>query len=140
MKNKYAFLLLYIAALIISLINTAFSLKNYLFADINELPAGRLVAEVPSPTGEKTVNVYLVKNSLGSAVRGELVLKSGEAKNVFWQTDIDGVNVTWGNEELIFFNDVPISGDGSHSYDCRRGTSLFTDGSLENDRLNLDDE
>ena len=135
MKNKAVFITVYILALIVTLVNTFYSIRNYLFADMNELPVGEFVSEHASVEGDRTVEIYLVKNSLGTAVRGELVFSSGDRKNIFWQTGISGVNVRWGPDNVSFFNNVPLSGNGDNSYDCRRGTSLFTDGALENDRL-----
>ena len=136
MKNKTLFLAVYVLAFAVTFVNIVFSLKNYLFSDINDLPRGKCVESVSAPGGYKTVDIYLVKNSLGTAVRGELTFAdTGEHKNIFWQTGISKVIVRWENDDVIFFNDVPISGNGDNSYDCRRGTSLFTDGALEDERL-----
>lgn len=130
MKKKYAIFILYIAAFLITAVNTFFSLKNYLFTDINELPKGEIVSEQSSPSGDKTVNVYLVKNSIGTAIRGELVM-NGSKTNIFWQTGISEIGVRWGNNDIVYFNNVPVFCDGEKSYDCRRGTSIFDDGSIE---------
>ena len=71
MKKKIFFSAVYVLALVITLVNVVFSLKNYLFSDINELPRGKWISQEVSPDGEKTVDIYLVKNCLGTAIRGE---------------------------------------------------------------------
>ena len=135
MKKKALFYAVYLLALAVTLVNVVFSLKNYLFSDINELPRGKWIAQQASPAGDKTVDIYLVKNSMGTAIRGELNFSNGERKNIFWQTGISEVRVRWVGDDEIYFNNVPLSGNGDNTYDCRRGTSLFTDGALENERL-----
>ncbi len=136
MKKKLLWRAVYVLAFAVTLVNVIFSLKNYLFADINDLPRGKCVSSVSSPDGYRTVDVYVVKNSLGTAVRGELTFtETGEHKNIFWQTGISKVYVHWEGDEVVYFNEVPVSGNGANSYDCRRGTSLFTDGALEDERL-----
>lgn len=128
--KKFLLTLVYVLALVTVLFNTAFSLKNYLFADIDELPQGKLVSSSVSPSGERTFNLYRVSNVLGDAVRGELVVNDGKAKNIFWQTNIKNVTVDWENDVVLMIDGVPVSADGETVYDSRRGTSLFTDGAL----------
>lgn len=135
MKNRAFFLTVYILALAVTLVNVFFIIKNYLYADINDLPEGTLVSETVSPSGKKTVKVFLVKNSIGTGIRGELFEEGKKPRNIFWQTGIDSINVTWNDESIIYFDNVPIPGSGDAPYDCRRGTSLFTDGALESERF-----
>ena len=135
MKKNAPFLILYVIALVITAVNTFFSMKNYIFSDINALPQGEFVSEEVSPSGNKSVKIYLVENSLGTAIRGELKTGPTSCKNIFWQTGIKDVTVHWQDDDLVYFNNVPISGNGNMPYDCRRGTALFTDGALEDERL-----
>lgn len=136
MKNgKFLFVTVYILALIVSVVNVVFAIKNTLFYDINELPEGTMISQTPSPSGERVVTVYLVENSVGSGIRAELSINGGKPKNIFWQTGIDKIDVTWADESAIFFNSVPIDGSGKAPYDCRNGKSLFTDGALETERI-----
>lgn len=137
MKSKILFYFVYIAALFVTVFNVFFSIKNYLLPDINDLPKGELIQSVDSPSGKKKVNVYLVKNSMGEAIRAELTDKLGkaDAKNIFWQTEMSNVNITWKIDGVIYFDNIPISGTGEMPYDCRKGTSLFTDGALANELI-----
>ena len=135
MKRNWVFKLIYIITAIIVVINTAISVQRSLFSDIQKLPRGEFAYSVPSPSGECKMNIYVVKNSLGVAVRGEL--ESGkESKNVFWQTDISDVNVFWANEESVMINNIPLNITKGDDYDCRRGTSIFADGATYERILN----
>ena len=135
MKKRAFFLSVYILAFLIAVVNIFFTVKNYLIVDINELPTGTLISEASSPSGEKTVKIYRVENSLGTAIRGELVL-NGKAQNIFWQTDITDISVHFTNNDTVYFNNVPIIANGKYSYDCRKGTALFTGGALEDELIN----
>ncbi|MBR0466240.1 MAG: hypothetical protein IJJ40_01945 [Clostridia bacterium] len=135
MKKRVFFLSVYFLAFLITAVNVFFSLKNYLVVDINELPVGTLVSETASPSGEKEVKVYRVENTLGTAIRGELII-GGTPHNIFWQTGIDDISVEFTSDEIVQFNNVPLVADGKNSYDCRKGTALFTGGALEDELIN----
>lgn len=129
MKKRLFFIIFYALTLIITSINVAITVKDNLFFDINKLPKGNFSYSVASPSGNKTLNIYVVKNSLGSAVRGEIV--SGEAvKNIFWQTGTSSVLSFWENDEVVNIHEVSINLSQGAVYDCRRGTSLFQEGNL----------
>lgn len=127
MKKSIWFKLLYIVTAVIVVINTAINVKNALFCDIEELPSGSLQYSIQSPYGDGKVNIYLVENSVGQAIRGELQTAT-DTKNIFWQTDIENVDVYWANEESIIINNIPLNIEKGDDYDCRRGTSIFADG------------
>lgn len=124
---KKAILTLYSLTVLVVLFNTGYNVHDYLFADINELPQGEYQYSIVSPDERNKMNVYVVKNSIGTAVRGELETKDG-VSNIFWQTGIDSADVVWNGDEVMVINGIPV--DSEHPYDCRRGTSLFTEGSL----------
>lgn len=129
MRNA-GFKILYLITALVVIIELVFAVKGSLFTDINELPVGTRVNEKPisSPTGENAINIYLVKNNLGVAIRGEILNGEG-AHNIFWQTGIDTVEVEWLDDNTVMINEIPIN--TTFGYDCRRGYSLFDDGSLE---------
>lgn len=133
--KKIALITVYALAVITVLVNTGFAVKNYLFADINNLPKGELLFSSVSPNGDKTVNIYRVSNVLGNAIRGELEYKGKEAVNFFWQTDMSDVELDWVDNNAVTLDGVPLSADGKTVYDCRNGTALFTDGAIAEDLL-----
>lgn len=128
MKN-IGFKLLYIVTAIVVVVNLCFTVWGSIFSDISQLPEGRLINRHYSPSREKVMNIYLVENDLGVAIRGEIVTPEGK-HNVFWQTNIERVEARWINENTVVINDIPLDAFG-YGYDCRRGYSLFDEGSLE---------
>lgn len=127
MKN--ALRIFYILAAVTVLFNTAFAIEDGIFYDINQLPTGVLKGSVTSPDGNKTLNVYEINNSIGSAVRAEI--SDGKTlRNVYWQTDIKDVKFSFVNDNVISVDEVVLDITGPDVYDCRRGVSLFQEGSL----------
>lgn len=135
MKN-IGFKIIYIVTALVIFTELAFAVKGSLFTDIAELPSGTLKATSTSPSGEKTMNIYVVENNLGVAVRGEIT-QNNERHNIFWQTGIDSVDAVWLNEETVVINEIPLNADDTFGYDCRRGYSLFDEGSLEQNFTNF---
>lgn len=138
MKN-IGFKLLYVITAVVMLIETGFSVKNSLFTDIADLPTGKLLYTEESPSGNKHLNVYVVKNNMGEAVRGEIATKTG-SYNIFWQTDIETVDAFWLDEKNVVINDIILDSNDTFGYDCRRGYSLFDEGSLEQNFTNYEEE
>ncbi len=135
MKN-IGFKILYIITAIVVIVELTFAVKGSLFTDISELPTGTLHVSSNSPSGEKTMNIYVVKNNLGVAVRGEIVTADSK-HNIFWQTGIDDVQAVWLNDDTVVINEIPLNADDTFGYDCRRGYSLFDEGSLEQNFMNF---
>ncbi len=129
MKN-IGFKLLYLFTALVIFVEIGFSVKGSLFTDISNLPEGRLKDSIESPTGERTLNIYLIKNNLGVAIRGEIV-EDNKSHNIFWQTDIDEVEAIWYDDDTVIINEIPLDADDTFGYDSRRGYSLFDDGALE---------
>ncbi len=129
MRN-FGFKILYLITAIVMIVELGFAVKSSLFSDISKLPKGTLKTSCVSPSGEKSINIYVIENNLGVAVRGEIE-KSDTRYNIFWQTGIDNVDVVWLNEDTVVINEFPLNADDTFGYDCRRGYSLFDEGSLE---------
>lgn len=113
----------------VTVFNLAAGVKESLFFDINRLPEGKLTCSVNSPDGKRTLNIYTVENSIGQAVRGEVVYKNKKT-NVFWQTGIKNAETMWLNNDGIVINGVGLNVKNGDTYDSRRGTSLFQEGNL----------
>ena len=129
MKKNIFFVIIYAMALIISFVNVGITIKDNLFSDIDELPEGQYAYSVTSPDGTRVLNIYTVRNALGSATRGEIVA-DGAAKNIFWQTGTEQVVSFWENNEVVNIHEVSINLTHGAVYDCRRGISLFQEGNL----------
>lgn len=129
MKN-IGFKILYVFTAIVMIIEIGFSVKESLFTDISELPPGVISYSITSPTGSKKLNIYTVKNNFGCAVRGEIE-NDNKSHNIFWQTGIEEVTASWLDDETVLINEIPLNADDTFGYDCRRGYSLFDEGSLD---------
>lgn len=140
MKN-IGFKILYVVTLLVTVIELGFILKDSLFSDISKLPTGVLKQSIPSPSEEnpRNMNIYVVKNTLGEGVRIEIA-DVNEAYNIFWQTGIDEVDAKWTNNDTILINDIPLDANNRVGYDCRRGYSLFDEGSLEENFANFEEQ
>ena len=134
MKNR-SFKIFYFITALVMLVEIGFSVKNSLFTDIADVPKGTFVESYPCATGEKKMNIYLVKNNLGVAIRGEIEGKD-KKYNIFWQTGIDTVEVLWLNDDTDQINQIPLDVNDTFGYDCRRGYSIFDEGSLEQNFTN----
>ena len=107
-------------AVIITAVNTVGFVYDSFFFNMEQLPTGNYVSKSTSANRRYTLSLYKVKNSLGEAVRGELTdNKTGEIKNVYWETGEPGHSAKWLNNELININGhvVDITKD---IYDSRR--------------------
>ncbi len=130
MKKNLFFKIFYIVTMLVVVTNTAISVKNNLFFDINSLPQGTLSQSVDSPDGKRTLNIYSISNSLGTAVRGEVIYK-GDKKNVFWQTGLDSVEAHWEDGYVVMIDGMPLDVAHGAVYDCRRGNSILQEGSID---------
>lgn len=105
--------------LIISIIG--FLIYHY-FYSMSNLPQGNLIKQSVSPSGDFTLNAYLVNGGATSAlcVRGELQNnKTGNKKNIYWDYRIDKADIEWINNETVSINghDLNIY---NQIYDWRR--------------------
>lgn len=130
MKRNFGFKVLYLLTAVVVLVNLAFIIKNSVYFDIDELPKGELVLSEGSPDGEHTLNIYVIKNSIGEAVRGEVVTEN-QSRNIFWQTGVSFARLRWQNNTTVVINGVYINVTDGTTYDSRRGVSLFQEGALE---------
>ncbi|MBR6501826.1 MAG: hypothetical protein IKT42_00115 [Clostridia bacterium] len=135
MRNV-GFKILYLVTVLVMVVELGFTVKNSIFTNIADVPTGTFVESYPCDSCEKKMNVYLVKNNLGTAIRGEIE-SNGQKHNIFWQTGIESVDVVWINEDTILINEIPLDVNDTFGYDCRRGYSLFDDGSLEENFTNF---
>ena len=137
MKKNVFFAILYVLAFVTVAVNMVFMVKETIAPDIDQLPKGTLIVSVDSPEKEMTLNIYLVENSLGKGIRGE-VLKDGKRENVYWQTGIEKVNCGWHNKKTVVINSVFLDVVRGDKFDCRSDVSILqTNGLSEEERANL---
>ena len=130
MKKNIPLKIFYFLVAAVAVFNVIANIYESVYFDIAELPAGSLVYTCKSPDDKRILNIYRVENSLGSAIRGEVVLE-GKSNNVFWQTNLDSVSASWIDKDLVKIDDLVLDVAHNGNYDCRRGKSLFQEGAVE---------
>ena len=126
MKKNFLTVSLFALTFAVMIFNTVFAAVKSLTPDISDLPEGTLVKTSSSPDEKSQINFYLVENSMGYAVRGELEDDSLR-KNIFWQTGVKEASIKWLSEKSVIINDIPLN-IKSDKFDSRRGTAIFSEG------------
>lgn len=124
MKKNVFFIILYALAFLSVVANMVFMVKETVAPDIDKLPKGTLIVSVENPEKDMILNVYSVENSLGCAIRGEVV-KNGKAENIYWQTGIEKVKCGWHNKKVVRINSVFLDVVRGDKFDCRKDVSIF---------------
>lgn len=128
MKKKLLSFVYILCALVV-IINTFFTVRDSLYFTMDDLPEGKEIYSVASPSGNKILTVYSIENSIGTAVRAS-VKRGKNTRNLYWQTGLCEVDSGWLDENTVIINDVEINVKKG-SYDCRRGYSILSEGALE---------
>ena len=130
MKKNIPLKIFYFLVAAVAVFNVISNIYESVYFNIEKLPTGSLVYSCKSPDDKRTLNIYRVENSLGSAIRGEIVMDE-KSNNVFWQTNLDDVSASWIDKNLIKIDDLVLDVAHNGNYDCRRGKSLFQEGAVE---------
>ena len=124
MKKNIFFIILYVSAFIMVIANMVLTVKETVAPNIDQLPKGTLIVSVENSEKDMVLNIYSVENSLGKAIRGE-VIKNGKAENIYWQTGIEKVKCGWHNEKVVRINSVFLDVVRGDKFDCRKDVSIF---------------
>ncbi len=126
MKRKICAAITFLAV-IVTVLNVAFMVKDSFFYSLDNLPTGTFVREdfdqnILFSTGNK-LKVYQVEASshFPSAVRVEVCNDiTGEARTIYWQTNTQESVVHWleGSSTVVNINGVLID-FSTDTYDCR---------------------
>lgn len=123
--------LTYLLAFLVIVANMVFVIRDSMTFSMESLPLGEKLYSIESPAGDKTLTVYCVNNSFGTAIRADVTDGKGVSRNVYWQTGLDGVDSGWINNMVVDINGVELNVEAGAEYDCRKGYSLFSEGSIE---------
>lgn len=134
MKKNVFFVIFYALAFVSVVVNMVFIIKETVAPDIDSLPKGTLIVSVENPEKDMVFNVYSVENSLGCAIRGEVV-KKGKAENVYWQTGIEKVNCGWYSKKVVKINSVFLDVVRGDKFDCRKDVSIFQSSGLTAEQI-----
>lgn len=80
-----------------------FTIRNYLNPSISNLPTGELINESTSPNGEYIIKTYLCGGNatVDFSVRGELLTKSNNTKNIYWEYKTNKSEIKWLNNSIV---------------------------------------
>lgn len=121
--------IIYLLALIISVVNISFFIYDQLYFNMADLPSGEKLYSSMSPDGDKTVCLYKVKGIKSDAIRGELVTFDEDTgtertENIFWSTGYSNAITGWYDNEIVTINDIALNLSNGDTYDSRRKISL----------------
>lgn len=124
MKVKYAELIFVIVFFFVSVFNMVGLAKDGLGNSLENLPQGKLKASVTSPDKATVLNLYSAElNGAVKAVRGEIVYKNGEKKNIYWALGETNTVAFWLNRDAVMINSNRVDIDGI-PYDSRNKIEL----------------
>ena len=91
------------------------------FFDLQRINGQEVLQEVPSPSGDDTIIVYL---NNGGATTSYAILctvkdnQTGRERNIYWQDHRDEANVQWVDDDTVIINNVELD-VWEDSYDFR---------------------
>lgn len=91
------------------------------FFDLQRINGQEVLQEVPSPSGDDTIIVYL---NNGGATTSYAILctvkdnQTGRERNIYWQDHRDDANVQWVDDDTVIINNVELD-VWKDSYDFR---------------------
>lgn len=128
MKRRIITASLIVMAVLISVFNIFYIIRNTFYDNIESLPQGEFLYSSMSPDGETTVSVYRVATPSGNAIRGAVVWLTADGgtneKNIFWQLGADNVIVGWHDNKTVSINDKLIDITTENYYDSRYDFSV----------------
>ena len=91
------------------------------FFDLQRINGQEVLQEVPSPSGDDTIIVYL--NNSGATTSYAILCtvkdnQTGKERNIYWQDHRDDANVQWVDDDTVIINNVELD-VWKDSYDFR---------------------
>ncbi len=114
-----------IALLFVTLYNmVTFAIDSFSY-NLDELPPGRHTDTLPSPDGDKILDLYLIEiEDVGTGIKGVVTDNAtGDQKVICWKTDSRVQSVEWLNPQTVVINEQEINITGE-PYDSRSQIEL----------------
>jgi hypothetical protein len=119
MKIKYAKFIFTVVLCLVMFLNMIFLAFDGLRASMENLPKGILVHSAESSDKKMVLNMYKAElNGVGTAVRGEIILKDGSLKNIYWDIGQTEVIAFWTGKNTVYINGNNINIYGT-AFDSR---------------------
>ena len=125
MSKSKLLITVYVLAVIVTLFNIVGFIKDSAFYNTKTLPYGEFLYASMSPDGNKTVRIFKVENSIGKAIRGELVILNDDGtdqiRNIYWCVGEDNAMTGWQTGDIVTINNINIdTTDEDYAFDSRR--------------------
>ena len=125
MSKKRLLTIIYISTVIVTVFNLIGFIKDSFFYNLKVLPQGQFVYASMSPDGNKTVRIFKIENSIGKAIRGELITLNDdgtdEVRNIYWCVGEENAMTGWQSEDIVTINSINIdTTDSDYIFDSRR--------------------
>ncbi len=125
MSKKRLFTTIYVSAIVVSLLNLIGFVKDSFFYNLKALPQGEFIYASMSPDGNKTVRIFKIENSMGKAIRGELVILNEDGtediRNIYWCVGEESAMTGWQSEDVVKINNIDIdTTDSDYAFDSRK--------------------
>ena len=125
MSKSKLLITVYVLAIIVTLFNIVGFIKDSAFYNTKTLPQGEFLYASMSPDGNKTVRIFKVENSIGKAIRGELVILNDDGtdqiRNIYWCVGEDNAMTGWQTGDIVTINNINIdTTDEDYVFDSRR--------------------
>ncbi len=118
MKNKKAFFIISFIAIIISLVNILFFMKDMFFYNtagsesMKNLPSGKFMySSISNYNENQVVKTYVVnEKGVGKAVRAEIMNAENKmSRTLYWQSGTTNIKVSWDSENTVVINGHKIN-------------------------------
>lgn len=128
MKRKWVVPVFTFVFIFVMLFNMVGLAINSFWYDINDLPKGQHLRDIPCPDNKSVLSIYEVNvPDIGYGIRGEIANldKNGnrQTRNIYWETGTRKYNVTFLDADTIIINDHEVHINGE-PYDSRRQIEL----------------
>ena len=125
MSKSRILVTIYVLTIIVTIFNLVGFIKDSAFYSTNSLPQGEFMYSSMSPDGNKTVRIFKVENSIGKAIRGELVIinedGTDKVRNIYWCVGEENAMTGWQSGDIVTINDINIdTNDEDYAFDSRR--------------------
>ncbi len=103
MKSKKTLVILALITFLVTLFNIIGIVGDTFFYSIQEVPQGKKVATYKSAVSDDRVDVYLIENPKGDAIRCEAV-SGDKSRNIYWEVGGAVPTVAWVDKTIVYIN------------------------------------
>ena len=107
MRSRKVLIVLACITLALTVANSVLFACDSFFYSIDDIPRGTFMRSETKNMGtpqERTVSIYRVENSLGTAILCTAKTPSNpEERNIYWQLGVEDVSIEWTEPDRVLF-------------------------------------